>query len=214
MAAPTSIDVYWSFRSPYCYLALDRLLALQSDTSADIAIKHVWPGAMRRSGYFTHLHPNYTRYNRHDTERLAEYLDVAYARPRPDPLIINTKTMEPAPDQPHIGPLTRMGVLAAEAGMGLIFLNHVMRLIWNGRIDGWDQGQHLADAVTDAGFDFQELSLGQEAEAVRLDAVIAANAEDLIAAGHWGVPTAVYKGEPFFGQDRLELLEWRIGKSR
>ena len=30
------------------------------------------------------------------------------------------------------------------------------------------------------------------------------------AAGHWGVPTMVFDGEPFFGQDRLDLLVWRM----
>ncbi|TMB53500.1 MAG: 2-hydroxychromene-2-carboxylate isomerase, partial [Deltaproteobacteria bacterium] len=29
-------------------------------------------------------------------------------------------------------------------------------------------------------------------------------------AGHWGVPTMVFAGEPFFGQDRIELLVWRM----
>jgi 2-hydroxychromene-2-carboxylate isomerase len=214
MTAPPLIDVYWSFRSPYCYLALDRLLALRDDIGATIAIKHVWPGAMRRSGYFSHLHPNYSRYHQRDTKRLADYLDLPYARPRPDPLLIDTETIEPAADQPHIGRLTRMGVLAVEAGMGLPFLDHVMRLLWNGRIDGWDQGAHLANAVADAGLDFQDLISRQETEIARLDKAIATNAETLTDAGHWGVPTVVYDGEPFFGQDRLDLLIWRIGQSR
>jgi len=29
-------------------------------------------------------------------------------------------------------------------------------------------------------------------------------------SGHWGVPTFVFEGEPFFGQDRIELLVWRL----
>ena len=32
----------------------------------------------------------------------------------------------------------------------------------------------------------------------------------LEAAGHWGVPTMVYEGEPFFGQDRIDTLRWRL----
>ena len=107
-----------------------------------------------------------------------------------------------------------MGVLAVEAGMGLPFLDHVMRLLWNGHIDGWDQGAHLANAVADAGLDFQDLISRQETEIARLDKAIATNAETLTDAGHWGVPTVVYDGEPFFGQDRLDLLIWRIGQSR
>ena len=35
----------------------------------------------------------------------------------------------------------------------------------------------------------------------------------LEAAGHWGVPTMVYEGEPFFGQDRIETLRWRLEKA-
>ena len=49
-------------------------------------------------------------------------------------------------------------------------------------------------------------------EADRLDAVIAANQVAHEHAGHWGVPTCAYKGEPFFGQDRLDVLLWRLQK--
>ncbi|MBT7884928.1 MAG: 2-hydroxychromene-2-carboxylate isomerase, partial [Gammaproteobacteria bacterium] len=31
-------------------------------------------------------------------------------------------------------------------------------------------------------------------------------------AGHWGVPTCVYQGAPFFGQDRLDVLLWTLQK--
>ena len=36
------------------------------------------------------------------------------------------------------------------------------------------------------------------------------NQQALEAAGHWGVPTMVFNGEPFFGQDRIDLLIWRL----
>ena len=29
-------------------------------------------------------------------------------------------------------------------------------------------------------------------------------------AGHWGVPTFAFNGEPFFGQDRIDALLWRL----
>jgi 2-hydroxychromene-2-carboxylate isomerase len=47
-------------------------------------------------------------------------------------------------------------------------------------------------------------------EAARLDAVIEENQNALTKAGHWGVPTMAFKGEPFFGQDRIDLLLWRL----
>ncbi len=43
-----------------------------------------------------------------------------------------------------------------------------------------------------------------------LDAEIAANQDALEKSGHWGVPTLVFEGEPFFGQDRIEMAQWRM----
>jgi 2-hydroxychromene-2-carboxylate isomerase len=115
-----------------------------------------------------------------------------------------------APEQPHIHRLTRLGVLAAEVGRGLPFIDEVSRLIWSGKVDGWHEGDHLADAAARAGLDLRALDADAEREAERLDAAIARNQKDLEAAGHWGVPTMVFEGEPFFGQDRIELLVWRM----
>jgi 2-hydroxychromene-2-carboxylate isomerase len=40
--------------------------------------------------------------------------------------------------------------------------------------------------------------------------VAAENDRLLRAPGHWGVPTMVFEGELFFGQDRFDLLLWRM----
>jgi 2-hydroxychromene-2-carboxylate isomerase len=42
------------------------------------------------------------------------------------------------------------------------------------------------------------------------DGIAAENQKALEEAGHWGVPTMVFNGEPFFGQDRIDLLVWRM----
>ena len=31
-------------------------------------------------------------------------------------------------------------------------------------------------------------------------------------AVHWGVPTMVYRGAPFFGQDRIDVRAWRLAR--
>jgi len=36
------------------------------------------------------------------------------------------------------------------------------------------------------------------------------NGAKLEAAGHWGVPCMVVDDEPFFGQDRIDMLIWRL----
>ena len=42
-------------------------------------------------------------------------------------------------------------------------------------------------------------------------AAVEENLEALAKSGHWGVPTFVFEGEPFFGEDRIDTLRWRLG---
>ena len=42
--------------------------------------------------------------------------------------------------------------------------------------------------------------------------IVEKNQLALSAAGHWGAPTFVFEGEPFFGEDRTYTLRWRLGK--
>ena len=42
------------------------------------------------------------------------------------------------------------------------------------------------------------------------EALIADNEAALDATGHWGVPVLAVDGEPFFGQDRIDMVVWRL----
>jgi 2-hydroxychromene-2-carboxylate isomerase len=83
-------------------------------------------------------------------------------------------------------------------------------VIWSGTVDDWHEGDHLAQATARAGLDFAAIEAEAARDAEALDAEIAANQTALEAAGHWGVPTLVFEGEPFFGQDRIEMAKWRM----
>jgi 2-hydroxychromene-2-carboxylate isomerase len=205
-----SLDLYWSFRSPYSYLATPRLVQLHADYDLEINVRPVLPIAVRIPGFFDTVNPLWPPYLLRDTVRLAEYLGLDYGWPRPDPIVQDFATRKVAPEQPYIYRLTRLGVAAAEHGRGLAFIDEVSRLIWSGRVDGWNEGAHLAEATKRAGLDLAELDAHVAHEAAALDAAIAKNQEDHLAAGHWGVPTMVFQGEPFFGQDRIDLLVWRL----
>lgn len=61
-----------------------------------------------------------------------------------------------------------------------------------------------------ADLDLAELDEEALRDAEGLDAEIAANQRALEQAGHWGVPTLVFDGEPFFGQDRIAMARWRM----
>jgi len=203
-------DLFWSFRSPYSYLAMPRIRELARDFDVDVAVRPVLPIAVRIDGFFKNANPLWAPYLVRDVYRLAEYLGMTIQWPQPDPIVQDFTTGEVAREQPYIYRLTRLGACAAELGRGVDFLYEVSGTIWNGETKGWDQGEHLAEAAARAGLDLAELDGRAAADAHRLDAVIADNQRALEAAGHWGVPTMVFQGEPFFGQDRIDLLRWRL----
>ncbi len=202
-------DVYWSFRSPYSYLATSRYVSLTERYALEIALKAVYPLALRDSGFFRRQHPNWLRYTMLDVARLAAVYGMPIAPPRPDPIIQDLSTGTVAAEQPHIFRLVRMGQAAARRGRGLAFADQVSRLIWGGT-ENWDCGDHLRQAVGRAGLEFDEIEREAIADAEALDREIAENQGALETAGHWGVPTLVFEGEPFFGQDRIELAVWRM----
>jgi 2-hydroxychromene-2-carboxylate isomerase len=204
------IEVFWSFRSPYSYLATPRLVALARDFDLAIHVRPVLPLAVRDPEFFARSNPLWVGYLLRDVARVAEYNGMAIAWPSPDPVAQDPATRRIAAEQPHALRLTRLGVLASEQGKGLAFIDEVSALLWSGRVKGWDQSSHLEEATRRAGLELAALEARSAREAGRLDAAIAANQRALEAAGHWGVPTAVFRGEPFFGQDRLDLLVWRL----
>lgn len=204
-------DLYFSFRSPYSYLAIGRYRELSETHAVDIVLRPVYPLAIRQPDFFERNHPNWLGYTFRDMFRVAQFHGIPFGPPRPDPIIQNLATRKIAEDQPHIRRITRLGQAAARRGRGLAFAHEAARLIWGGA-EGWNEGDHLADAAMRAGLDLAELDAEVAAQPDELDAEIAANQQALEDAGHWGVPTLVFDGEPFFGQDRIDMVKWRMGQ--
>ncbi len=205
-----SFDLFWSFRSPYCYLALPRILQIHKKYDVEVNVRPVYPMAVRSPDFFKRVHPSYRRYHLMDSQRVADYLGIPYRRPIPDPIVQDLETNEIDPKQPYIYRLTRLGTAAVLAGRGLPFLEQVSRLLWDGSVEGWDRGTHLADALARAGLDLAVLDRDMTEDPGRYDALIERNQNAHARAGHWGVPTTVFEDEPFFGQDRIELLLWKM----
>jgi 2-hydroxychromene-2-carboxylate isomerase len=202
-------DLYFSFRSPYSYLAVGRYRALAEEFAVDIALRPVYPLAVRQSDFFERNHPNWLRYTMLDMFRVAQFEGIPFGPPRPDPIVQDFATRRIADEQPYIERITRLGQAAARRGKGLAFAAEASRLIWGGA-QGWHEGEHLAGAAERAALDLSELDDEVAGDAEQLDAEIAANQQALEDAGHWGVPTLVFEGEPFFGQDRIAMAHWRM----
>jgi 2-hydroxychromene-2-carboxylate isomerase len=205
-----TVELYWSFRSPYSYLATPRLAQLERKFDLRIDVRPVYPLAVRFGEFFERAHPLWVPYLMRDTMRIAEMLGLPYRWPRPDPVLVDPATRRATPNQPYIHRLTRLGCAAAEAGHGLSFLLEVSRTIWSGEITGWNEGDHLARAAARADCDLAALDGAIFAHPEKYEAMITRNQDAHAAAGHWGVPTMVYENEPFFGQDRIDLLLWRL----
>lgn len=205
-----SITLFWSFRSPYSYLALPRLQALSASTGVAIDMRVVHPNILRNPNYFKTMNVLARPYFMRDTQRTAEFLGMPFRRPIPDPIAQNLKTLEVAAEQPLARWLGHLGIAANEAGRGFSFCLEVSRLLWDGSVDQWHEGDHLEKACSRAGLQWSELRAQVTANSEYYEQQLQANADALTAAGHWGVPTMVYQGEPFFGQDRIEVLAWYV----
>ncbi|MGF1456981.1 MAG: 2-hydroxychromene-2-carboxylate isomerase [Alphaproteobacteria bacterium] len=203
-----NVHVYWSFRSPYSYLVTPDLLRLRVDFNVDVRLRPVLPIALRaKSTLFDPTDKKRPRYIVMDVRRRAEFLGLPFVWPKPDPVIQDPETYDVPAEQPRIWRLTGLGVEAERRGKGIEFAHAVAALIWGGTRD-WDQGDHLARATALAGLDLAEMEAALIPEDVKAE--VEANHQALEAAGHWGVPTMVYEGEPFFGQDRIDTLRWRL----
>lgn len=207
---PATVDLFWSFRSPYSYLATPGARRLEQDFDVTVRLRPVLPLAVRDPGFFSPDNLKRARYIALDWVRRAEMLGMAHAWPQPDPIVQDLQTYRIAPEQPHIHRLTQLGVEAERRGRGLAFAYEVSHVIFGGT-RGWDQGDHLAQAARRSGLELAALDA-----AIALDggaghhAEIEANQAALAAIGHWGVPTFGFEGEPFFGEDRIDTLRWRL----
>ncbi|MEQ5786438.1 DsbA family protein [Erythrobacter sp. NFXS35] len=202
-------DLYFSFRSPYSYLAIGRYRTMSEEYDLAIALKPVYPLAIRQPDFFERNHPNWLGYTLRDMMRVAQFHGIPFAGPRPDPIVQDMATRRIAAEQPYIYRITRLGQAASRRGVGLAFAHEAAQLIWGGATN-WHEDDHLAGAAERAGLDWCDVAVEAADDADALDTEIAANQAALEAAGHWGVPTLVFDGEPFFGQDRIEMVQWRM----
>jgi len=205
-----NVTLYWSFRSPYSYIVLPRMVQLHQEFNVEIDLRIVHPAAIRNPSYFARMDPLARPYFMKDSVRAAAFQNMPFRRPVPDPITQDPVTLVIAAEQPLARRLGHLGIAAVERGKGLAFASEVASLLWDGRVTDWDKGTHLADAASRAGLDLKELDAAVSTNVDHYESQLAGNDHSLRAAGHWGVPVMVFEGEPFFGQDRFDVLVWRL----
>jgi len=83
----------------------------------------------------------------------------------------------------------------------------LLRAVW---VEDRDIADHatLAAIADENGVDGKALLAATEEGSVKAE--YQANTDEAIAMGVFGAPTYVFEGELFWGQDRLQMLEWRL----
>lgn len=190
-AQKLALDFYFSFRSPYSYLALERVFQLADHYGLQLTVKPVLPMVMRGLAV-----PRSKRlYILHDAKRQAERHRIPFGRIC-DPV---GKGVERC---------LALFEAAREAGCEQDYLLTVGRGIW---AEGRDvsRNRDLAQLVARAGLSWHDLQPRLHDDSWRAQAE--RHRQELTALGHWGVPTFYLRtpqqGQAIWGQDRLWALE-------
>jgi len=123
-------DLYFSFRSPYSYLAVGRYRDLVREHDLEISLRTVLPIAVRDPDILFAGNPAAPRYIVMDCMRAAQFLDIPISWPRPDPIVQDLATRKIAEEQPYIFRICRLGQAATRRGKGLEFAAEVAPIIW------------------------------------------------------------------------------------
>jgi 2-hydroxychromene-2-carboxylate isomerase len=194
------VEFFFSFRSPYSYLAAPRAFGLPERFDVDLAYRGVIPMAMRGQAV-----PRAKRlHTLRDVDREAARLGLPFGRIH-DP----------------IGAGAERCLLVAEhavdAGRERDFVLEASRGIWAEAVDvasdgggwagvlGFPRDGGLRSVAERAGLRWDACRTALEDPALR--ARVDASTARLDELGHWGVPVLVHRGELYWGQDHVEDLE-------
>jgi len=191
-AGKLPLEFWFSFRSPYSYLALGRTAELASRFDVELRIRPILPMVTRGLQV-----PREKRfYIVRDAHREAERLGIPFGE-LCDPL---GKGVENA---------LAISKLAIERGpaVGLAFLESAARGAW---AEAKDLANYvdLREIVERAGLDWNDARAAMADESWRV--WVGDNAADLDGAGLWGVPSWRAGDFATWGQDRLPMLADRL----
>jgi len=192
--AGDTLEFFFSLRSPYAYIAAQRLFALTKDTGIQVKLRYVLPMVMRGLA----VPRNKRMYISQDAAREADRFGIPFGR-----------ICDP------VGKPTERGLalmpLAESQGAGQAFVLSFMRGVW---AEGLDAGSHsgLKKISDRAGLAWPEVCTALENNHWRQEAE--KNRKDMLALGLWGVPGFQLADTVVWGQDRLAAIEMALRADR
>ena len=189
------------YRSPYAYLANTQIMSM----GVQIEYKPVEiVSVMKRvNNQPSPMCPPKAKYAGLDAARWAKRYGVPYSPNRP--LLEALRTGQPKSDL-----LSRAGIAAQKLGAF-----HQVNDALFGAV--WGCSAALTSAVDRLNFLTSRalpLELWDIAESAEIQELLAANGEQAIAQGVFGVPTFFVDGEMFFGNDRLDFVKAKLDVAR
>jgi 2-hydroxychromene-2-carboxylate isomerase len=200
---PHTIDYYLAPQSPWTYLGHERFVRIARDAGAAVNVLPVDLGGkiFPVSGGLplAQRAPQRQAYRLVELARFRDYLGL--------PLNVKPRFFPVAGDEAAKLIIAVARADGADAAMKLT--GAVLKAVWAQERDIADattRAELLAECGLDAG-------RAEDAKASAVQAAYEANTQQAIAAGVFGSPSYVVQGEIFWGQDRLELLRWRLMKA-
>ncbi len=185
--ARLEVEFYFSFRSPYSYLALERTFSLAERYPIDLRIRPVLPMVMRSLA----VPKIKSMYIVKDAKREADRLGIPFGRIC-DPVGVGVERCLAVYHSIASPEVARKFMLTAARG------------IWSQALDVADDGD-LHTICEQAGVAWVDAKTSLADESWR--ETVEENREALFAAGMWGVPGFRVGGLSLWGQDRIDVLE-------
>lgn len=206
------VDLYFSYRSPYSYLILPRMIKLKNESNVGINFKIVYPLAIRMPEWFEKKNIFFFIPFIFDFKKKAKKLNMPINLPlKPDPIRQNSITGKISQHQPYIFDVTHMGQEMSNRGFGLEFAYELSKKIWSEK--NWNTDESISEALKIFNVDFNEIKESIKNNEGELIKQIKQNQVEQLKAGHHGVPLSVHKDKYFFGQDRFDDLVSSLKKN-
>ena len=201
------IDLYFSYRSPYSYLILPRMLKLKEKYDIEINFKVVYPIAIRMPEWFEGKNFfTFFFFKMIDMRLQAKKLGIPFtSKLKPDPIRQNIMTGKISSHQPYIFDICHLGQMAQMKGVGMEFAFEVSSLIFGG-VENWNTDENLSEAAKKVGLDLNQLRESTNVHKEEIIGQIKQNQVDQLNAGHHGVPLTVIGDKHFFGQDQFNKI--------
>ena len=201
------IDLYFSYRSPYSYLILPRMLKLKEKYDIDVNFKVVYPIAIRMPEWFEGKNFfTFFFFKMIDMRLQAKKLGIPFtSKLKPDPIRQNIMTGKISSHQPYIFDISHLGQMAQMKGVGMEFAFEVSSLIFGG-VENWNTDENLSEAAKKVGLDLNQLRESVNVHEEEIIGQIKQNQVDQLNAGHHGVPLTVIGDKHFFGQDQFDKI--------